>query len=80
MLIRPHPGRILRNRVLPNLNMSPDMFADFIDFDREYVEQFVGLNVPVTEELAEAMAARNCGDRKLWLKLQAAFDTQTAPA
>ena len=76
--IRPHPGRIFRNRILPHLNMTPELFAAHIGIDVDYMQKLINLDVGITPEFAAACESKGYGDRHLWLTLQEAHDNQTA--
>ena len=69
-----HPGALLREDVLPALNMSKSAIADAIGISRQHLYDILGEKKPVSPEVAVRLGAAFGGGPNSWLRMQAAFD------
>ncbi|KAA0575784.1 HigA family addiction module antidote protein [Azospirillum sp. B21] len=70
----PHPGAILRNRVLPELGLTVTQAARELAIARQTLHRVLAGTAAVTPEMA-ARLARLCGiSAHFWLDLQLAHD------
>nr|WP_208610871.1 HigA family addiction module antitoxin [Pasteurella testudinis] len=69
-----HPGAILREDVLPELQMSITDFAAHLGFARETISRILHEKAPVSANLAYRLELAGVSNADLWLKLQAAYD------
>ncbi|MGV6989821.1 HigA family addiction module antitoxin [Testudinibacter sp. P80/BLE/0925] len=77
-----HPGAILREDVLPELQMTITDFAAHLGFSRETISRILHERAPVSANLAYRLELAGVSSADLWLKLQAAYDIwqlKTAP-
>lgn len=79
-----HPGAILREDVLPELQMTVTDFAAHLGFSRETISRILHEKAPVSANLAYRLELAGISSANLWLKLQAAYDiwqlkTATSP-
>lgn len=69
-----HPGEILREDVLPSLNMSVTDAARALNITRQTLHRILAGTTAVTPEMALRLG-KFCGNGpSLWLRLQAAYD------
>lgn len=69
-----HPGEILRNDVLPALNLSIKAAAAELGVSRQHLHNVMAGRQGVTPEMALRLG-RFCGNGAiLWLRLQEAYD------
>ncbi|NUB01875.1 HigA family addiction module antidote protein [Azospirillum melinis] len=70
----PHPGAVLRNRVLPELRLTVTQAAQELAIARQTLHRVLAGKAAVTPEMA-ARLARLCGiPSHFWLDLQLAHD------
>lgn len=69
-----HPGAILREDVLPELNMTVTDLAAHLGFSRETISRILHEKAPVSANLAYRLELAGISSANLWLKLQAAYD------
>lgn len=70
----PHPGAVLRNRVLPELRLTVTQAAHELAIARQTLHRVLAGTAAVTPEMA-ARLARLCGiSAHFWLDLQLAHD------
>jgi addiction module HigA family antidote len=69
-----HPGEILREDVLPALDLSVMQAAAKLGITRQTLHRIVARPRPVTPEMAVRLG-KLCGNgARLWLNLQSAYD------
>jgi antitoxin HigA-1 len=69
-----HPGAILREDVLPALDMSISDIAKALGVSRQQVHRILAETAPITAEMALRLG-KFCGNGPdLWLRMQAAHD------
>jgi len=69
-----HPGAILREDVLPSLNMSQGDIADALGVSRRTVSQIIHEHRPITPDMAIRLARLLGGTPNTWLNMQQALD------
>jgi len=69
-----HPGELLKQDVLPNLDISITEFARRLGLSRQMVYDILNEKKPVSAETAVKLGALLGGDGKLWLNLQRTYD------
>jgi addiction module HigA family antidote len=77
--LRPtHPGEILREDVLPGLNISKVAFAKALGLSRQNLYGILGGRLPITTPTAMRLG-KVCGNGpELWLTLQQRYDIAEA--
>jgi addiction module HigA family antidote len=69
-----HPGAILREDVLPALNISVTQAADKLLISRQTLHKILAEKAPVTADMAVRIG-KLCGNGPgLWLRMQGAYD------
>lgn len=75
-----HPGEVLREDVLPALNISKSAFARHIGVSRQTLYDLLAERTPVTPNLALRLG-KLCGNGPaLWLNMQRDYDLRTLSA
>lgn len=75
-----HPGEVLREDVLPALNISKSAFARHIGVSRQTLYDLLAERTPVTPNLALRLG-KLCGNGPaLWLNMQRDYDLRTLGA
>ncbi len=69
-----HPGALLREDILPAINMSKSAIADAIGISRQHLYDILSEKKPVSPEVAVRLGAAFGGGPNGWLRMQAAFD------
>lgn len=69
-----HPGAILREDVLPSLNMSQTQLADRLGVSRRTVSQILHEHRPLTPDMAIRLAYFLGTTPESWLNMQQALD------
>ena len=70
----PHPGEILREDILPCLELTRGDFAKHLSIAESDLASFLDERRPVTLELAQRLAAALGQSPRYWLGLQLQFD------
>ena len=70
----PHPGEILREDILPCLDLTASGFAHHLAIKDSDLAEFLNEARPVTLELAQRLAAALGQSPRYWLGLQLQFD------
>lgn len=69
-----HPGELLREVVLPSLDLSKVAIAKALGISRQTLYDIIGEKQPVTPEMAVRLG-KLCGNGpRLWLNMQSAYD------
>lgn len=69
-----HPGTILREDVLPSLDMTQTELAERLGVSRRTVSQIIHEHRPITPDIAIRLAHLLGGTPESWLKMQLALD------
>src|SRR3954447_13753017 len=77
--LRPtHPGEILREDVLPALDVSNTQFAALLRVSRQTLYDLLGEKQPVTPRMALRLGRLLGNGPEIWLRMQAAYDLAMA--
>lgn len=69
-----HPGALLREFILPDLNRTMTEIARALGISRQLLYSIVNEKAPVTPEVAVRLG-KLCGNgSRLWVNMQAAYD------
>lgn len=69
-----HPGAILREDILPSLNITQTELADRLGVSRRSVSQILHEHRPLTPDMAIRLAHLLGGTPESWLNMQQALD------
>jgi len=69
-----HPGEILREDILPEINMSESKLAEQLNISRMTVNRLVNERQSVTPEMALRLGKLFGNSPDFWLNLQNAYD------
>ena len=69
-----HPGAILREDVLPELNLSPSEFAKVLGVSSQTMNQILKERSRLTVDLAQRIGIALRMAPEIWLRLQQAVD------
>ena len=73
--LRPtHPGEILREDVLPALDITKTRFAGLLRVSRQTLYDLLGEKQPVTPQMALRLGRLLGNGPDIWLRLQGAYD------
>lgn len=76
--LRPtHPGEILREDVLPALDITKTRLALLLHVSRQTLYDLLGEKQPVTPQMALRLGRLLGNGPDIWLRLQGAFDLAT---
>lgn len=70
----PHPGEILLEDVLPELNMTIKDFAEHLGFTREAMSRVLHGKARISTDLAWRLEQAGVSTARLWLALQSKYD------
>lgn len=73
-----HPGAILRDTVLPAVNVSKSEFAHLLGISRQHLYDIVNERKPISPEVAVRLGKLLGNGAGLWVRMQAAYDTWQA--
>ena len=73
-----HPGAILREDVLPDLELSVTAFAKGIHTSRQTAHKILGEDKGITPEMALKIAKFTGSTPGLWLRMQQNYDLYVA--
>src|SRR3954466_5421886 len=73
-----HPGEILREDVLPALEMSKTQFAALLRVSRQTLYDLLGEKQPVTPRMALRLGRLLGNGPEIWLRMQGAYDLAMA--
>jgi addiction module HigA family antidote len=77
--LRPtHPGEILREDVLPALDVSKTQFAALLRISRQTLYDLLGEKQPVTPRMALRLGRLLGNGPEIWLRMQGAYDLAMA--
>ena len=69
-----HPGELLREDVLPAIDMGKSEFAEAIGISRQHLYDILNEKKPVSPEVAARLGAAFGDGAGVWLRMQAAYD------
>jgi addiction module HigA family antidote len=69
-----HPGELLREVILPALDMSKSEVANGIGISRQHLYDILGEKKPVSPEIAVRSGVAFGNGAEIWLRMQAAYD------
>ena len=69
-----HPGAILREDTLPELNLSADALADAIGISPLILNGILSERIPVTPDVAHRLGRAFGMSPDIWLRMQQAVD------
>lgn len=69
-----HPGEILREDVLPALNMTKSEVAEALGISRQHLYDILNEKKPVSAEVAVRLGKAFGNGSGIWIRLQAAYD------
>ena len=69
-----HPGELLREDIVPALNMSKVEIADALGISRQHLYDILGEKKPVSPEVAARLGKAFGNGADIWLGMQAAYD------
>jgi addiction module HigA family antidote len=73
-----HPGEVLREDVLPSLNLSVSEAAKRIGVSRQQLHRILACTHPITTEMALRIGKFAGNGPGLWLRMQQAYDLWNA--
>ena len=73
-----HPGEILREDILPEINMSESRLAEHLNISRMTVNRLVNERQSVTPDMALRLGKLFGNSPDFWLNLQNAYDLKMA--
>jgi antitoxin HigA-1 len=71
---RVHPGAIIREDVIPYINMTKSEFAKALGISRQMLHGILSEKYPVTAEMAVRLGHVIGNGPDIWLNLQKAYD------
>jgi antitoxin HigA-1 len=78
-LTPPHPGEILREDMLPRLQLAPSGLARELGLPLDAVADLLAERRPLTGEIAAKLAAKFGHSVRFWLGLQTQYERWRAP-
>jgi antitoxin HigA-1 len=69
-----HPGELLREDIIPELNMSKTVIADRLGISRQHLYDILGEKKPVSPDVAARLGRAFGNGAGIWLRMQAAYD------
>jgi addiction module HigA family antidote len=75
-----HPGAILREDTLPEINLSADELADALGVSRQNFDEILKERAPVTADIAHRLGRAFGMSPDIWLRMQQAVDLYDAQA
>ncbi len=69
-----HPGAILREETLPEINLSADELADALGVPRQNFNEILKECAPVTADIAHRLGRAFGMSPDIWLRMQQAVD------
>jgi len=73
-----HPGAILREDTLPEINLSADKLADALGVPRSKFNEILNERAPVTADIAHRLGRAFGMSPDIWLRMQQAVDLYDA--
>ena len=69
-----HPGAILREDILPEINLSVDELADALAISRQNLKEILDENAHITADIAHRFGRAFGMSPDIWLRMQQAVD------
>jgi addiction module HigA family antidote len=69
-----HPGALLREDLLPEINLTQTALADLLQVSRRTINEIVQEHRPVTTDMACRLARAFGNSPQFWLNMQQAVD------
>lgn len=69
-----HPGALLREVIMPDLDLTPGQIAVALDIPSDQLALFLSEETPLTAEMAVKLSSFFCMKPETWLLLQQKFD------
>jgi antitoxin HigA-1 len=73
-----HPGAVLRNTILPAVNVSKSGFANALGISRQHLYDILNERKPISPEVAVRLGKLLGNGPGLWVRMQGAYDTWQA--
>jgi len=73
-----HPGEILREDILPEVNISESKLANYLNVSRMTVNRLVNERQGISAEMALRLGKLFGNSPDFWLNLQSAYDLKVA--
>ena len=73
-----HPGEILREDILPEVNISESKLAEYLNVSRMTVSRLVNERQGISAEMALRLGKLFGNSPDFWLNLQSAYDLKVA--
>ncbi len=73
-----HPGELLRDTVLPAVDLTKVEIAAALDISRTHLDNILKEKVPVSPTIAVRLGKLFGNGPDLWIQMQAAYDTWQA--
>lgn len=70
----PHPGEILREDVLPALDLKVGALAKHLGYSRTHLSTVLNGRAPISADLALRLELAGISTGRQWLAMQAAYD------
>jgi antitoxin HigA-1 len=69
-----HPGALLREDILPAINMSKTEIAEGLGISRQHLHDILAEKKPVSPDIAARLGKAFGDGTDVWLRMQAAYD------
>jgi addiction module HigA family antidote len=73
-----HPGAILREDTLPEINLTADELADVLGISRQILGEILNERAPITADIAHRIGRAFGMSPEIWLRMQQAIDLYDA--
>ena len=73
-----HPGALLREDIIPAVNLSVREVAGLLGISRQHLHAIMAEKKPVTPEVAVRLGRLFGDDPGIWVRMQGAYDTWQA--
>jgi len=74
----PHPGRILRRRIVPALQLSVTELSEKLGMSRNSVSRVLNEHAAISPDFAVRLESGGIGQADHWLRMQVAHDLAAA--
>lgn len=74
MMNPPHPGRLLRRRVVPALGLNVTEFSKKLGMSRNAVSRVLNEHASISSDFAVRLEHGGIGEARHWLTMQASYD------
>ena len=73
-----HPGELLREAILPAIDMGKSELAEALGISRQHLDDVLNERKPVSPEIAARLGKAFGDGAAVWLRMQAAYDAWNA--